>query len=316
MISYTMKQKRTIRTLRGGGRILPAAIGLILGLLVSCTQEEVPGSTREALLTVSRVTIAGEATPTRAGAQPEPIFGKLGVGVRAQNGYTARELVYAYAEDGWITSVKVGLTDNAISLYAWHPQDGTAVTSGKIALATQTYAAGKDLTYAATGGYNVCAAHPYAGFVLQHVYARVLLDVRIAPSVVGGSSKIESVFLSAPSDVFPQNGTLTIGTGAFAAGTTLADRLDWPAGFTVASISYTYQGDLLVIPVAALSNISFNMMIDGRAWSVKLGSALTAFESGKSYRIRASLGTDLTVNAVQVESWNDTSLGSQEMQFE
>lgn len=311
-----MKQKRTIRTLRGAGRLFPAALGLALGLLAACTQEETPGGTPEALLTVSQVTIAGEAPCTRA-AETTPLVAKnLKVGVRAAFGYAAQRLEYTLTESGWVSSTRVPLTDKSIALYAWYPWEGMSEVGGKLLLANQPYAAEKDLTYAPTGGVNVCDAHPYAGFVLQHVYARVQVDLRIVPLIVSGSSRLESVSLAASGSVFPVSGGLDLITGAVETTPPFTDRIDWTAGVTMASINYRFQGDLLVLPVSGLSNLIFYVMVDGKAWSVKLGDTLTAFESGKSYLIQASLGSDLTVNTVQVEGWNDTSLGSQEMQLE
>lgn len=309
-----MKQKRTIQRLRAAGRILPAALGLVFGLLASCTQEETPGGVREAVLTVSRVTIAGEAAPTRAVAQPEAVTsGKLGVGMRAQNGYAAQELVYTYTDGAWNTSTKVSLSNNFVSLYAWHPQEGYTVSNGTIALATQAYSDEKDLTYAASSGSNVSAVNPYAAFELQHVYARVKTEIGFPGKV--GASRLGEVYILATGNDFYADGTWDVTADTLTLGSTVTDRMTW-SDLATDNAGLTYRGDMLAIPAATVNGAKFCVTLDGKRYSVELGSALAGLEGGKSYRIRATLGIDLTLQSVEVEEWADGSPQTGEMQFE
>ena len=306
------------------GLTATATVALIgtLFLLASCSQEDggnTPGSEDAVPLTVTTVTVAASgATPdTRAG--PVPVTeGKLGVGVRAGNGYTAQTgLVYTYADGAWTSSSPLVLSKDAASLYAYYPQDGhTPDAGGNVTLTTQAYTAIKDLGYALNGGGNVCSTHPYAGFVLRHAYARVGVNILFS-KYFGDAAKLDTVAISA-GGIYSE-GTQNIQTGTFTPGPGMAPKMELTPGETMADMAREYKGYILVVPSASLTSAKLSITVSGQKWAADLSSALTALEVGKSYRIKAQIdlvGVDLVIKTVEVEEWKTGTSHNGETQFE
>lgn len=315
-----MKQLIKIICLTG---TLTAGILLSLLLFSSCSQEAdgIPGGATHASLvveTVSRVA-DGMKTDTRATALPVPVTtGKLWVGIRGTAGYDARTgLVYSYDGSAWIpasaTEIPL-LGKDPISLYAYWPQDEYTEIGGTVTLDTQPYADDKDLCYALSGGENVCSAHPSAGFVLDHAYARIKVDITFS-TLLAGTATLEHIYVSGGG--LYRDGTLVLENGFLIPGT-LQPEVKWTSGQTMASISWKYTGDMLVVPSASVTGARLVIRIRGINYAAALGSALASLEAGKQYRIKAKVKVDpaLVIEKVEVEEWKTGGLHEGEAQFE
>lgn len=290
-------------------------------LLASCSQDGdgIPGGASHAPLTVGAVSMAGgtKATPgTRAAVLPTPVVtGTLWAGIRGGNGYTARTgLIYTYGGGKWTCPAEVALGKDPVSLYAYWPQNIYPEMGGTVTLATQPYDAGKDLGHALSGGGNVCSAHPAAGFVLNHAYARVRIDIALS-RFFEDSATLD--FVSVVGGGLCSTGTLVLENGAVVPGTALPG-LEWVSGQTVASIGRKYTGDMLVVPSASLTDSRLVVRISGVRHVAELGSALAKLESGKSYLITAEVKTDpaFVIGKVEVEDWIAGTPQSGDTQFE
>ena len=315
-----MKQLIKIICLTG---TLTAGILLSLLLFSSCSQEAdgIPGGATHASLvveTVSRVA-DGMRTDTRATALPVPVTtGKLWVGIRGTAGYDARTgLVYSYDGSAWIPASATEtplLGKDPISLYAYWPQDEYTETGGTVRLDTQPYADDKDLCYALSGGENICSAHPSAGFVLDHAYARIKVDITFSP-LLAGTATLEYIYVSGGG--LYRDGTLVLGNGFLVPGT-LQPEVKWTSGQTMASINWKYIGDMLVVPSASVTGARLVIRIRGINYAAALDSALASFEAGKQYRIKAEVKVDpaLVIEKVEVEEWKTGIPQSGDTQFE
>lgn len=299
-------------------------------LLASCTQEgnnipDASGADELVPLTVTSVSMVGDGTgaDTRATVLPVAVTsGKLWVGVRNNNGYTAqRGLVYTYIDGAWVgggTSVLLG--KDSVSLYAYWPQDGYSIDANNvIAMSNTEYAAAKDLAYARSGGDNVCSVHPYAGFVLNHAFARLILDISFSP-LFAETTVCDEINFSVGSG-FYSTGTVNINTGvvtptAGSDGGGSGNSLIVTPAQKLVDLNRKYVHDMLVVPSPAVADAELSITLDGSKWSSKFESALTKFEQGKSYRIKVVMGAALIIQSVEVETWTNGTSQSGEVQFE
>lgn len=292
-------------------------IGALL-LLASCSQEENSGTSgsEECIpLTVTAVSMTADGTHPATRVVPVPVTeGKLGVGVRAGNGYTAQTgLVYTGTAGAWTCPTSVVLGKDPISLYAYYPQDGYSIDgSGNVGLTTQAYTAAKDLGYALSGGENVCSAHPYAGFVLNHAYARLKMDINFSP-LFEDATTLDAVTLAATG--IRSSGTLNVGTAAYTPGST-QPKLEWLPAETLAAIERKFSGDMLVAPSPAVTDAKLTVTVSGSNWVADLSSALTRLEAGKSYRVKVVMGAALIIDKVEVENWTTGTAQTGDTQFE
>lgn len=303
-----------------------AALAALL-LLACCSQDGMPagagnaGGTAHAPLVVNTVSVAdgGEHTDTRATTLPAPVTsGSLWVGIRAKNGYAARTgLIYTYSSGTWASATAVPLGKDPVSLYAYWPQDEYPENGGMVTLTTQPYSAGKDLGYALSGGENVCSAHPSAGFVLKHAYARVKVDITFS-QYFEDATTLDAVFVSASAGELCSKGTLIPESGTLIAGATL-QKLAWTtSGQTLTAIGRTYTGDMLVVPSTSLTDAMLGITLGGADYSADLGSALTQLEAGRSYLIKAEVKTDpaFVITRVEVEDWTAGTSQNGDAEFE
>lgn len=290
-----------------------------LFLLASCSQEgsNIPDTGDQLVpLALATVSMETDGTSPATRALPTPVTGgKLWVGVRAQNGYAAPNgLIYTCTDGSWTCPTSVMLGKDPISLYAYYPQDGYSInSSGNVALTNQPYSAAKDLCYASSGGENVCATHPYAGFVLKHAYARVKVDINFS-SLFADATVLDAVSVSATG--MRQDGTLNPESGNFTPGGTALSELKWTPAKTLQEIDRKYIGDMLLVPSSALTDAKLTVTIDGSNWVADLSSALTRLEAGKNYRIKVIMGTVLIIDKVEVENWTTGTAQSGDTQFE
>lgn len=320
-MNKTMKDmKQLIRISCLTGTVTAGILNSLL-LFGSCSQggDGIPdGATYEPLVvkTVSR-TADGAKTNTRATALPVPVTGgRLWVGIRGTDGYNARTgLIYNYSGGAWTCATAVPLGKDPISLYAYWPQDEYAETGGTVPLTTQPYADNKDLCYALSGGENVCSAHPSAGFVLNHAYARLKVDLTFS-ALLAGTATLEDIYVSG-SGLYT-DGTLVLVSGFLVPGT-LRPEVRWQtSGQTMESIGWKYTGDMLVVPSAAVTGARLVIRIRGINYAAAIGSALAGLEAGKQYRIQAEVKVNpsLVINKVEVEDWKTGTPQSGETQFE
>lgn len=315
-----MKRKNMKQFLWITGLTATATVTLIgaLLLLASCSQEEDSGTSgsEECIpLTVTAVSMTADGTHPATRVVPVPVTeGKLGVGVRAGNGYTAQTgLVYTGTAGAWTCPTSVTLGKDPISLYAYYPQDKYSIDgSGNVTLTTQVYASDKDLGYALSGGENVCSAHPYAGFVLNHAYARLKVDIIFSP-LFEDATTLDAVTLVATG--IRNTGTLNVGTGAYTPGST-QPRLEWLPVKALVDIDRKFVGDMLLAPSPAVTGAKLTVTVSGSNWAADLSSALTRLEAGKSYRIKVIMGAALIIDKVEVEEWSNGTSQNGEMQFE
>lgn len=302
------------------GLTATATVALIgtLFLLASCSQEDggnTPGSEDAVPLMVTTVTVAASGATPDTRAVPVPVTeGKLWVAVRAGNGYTAQTgLVYTGATGPWTCPTSVVLSKDPISLYAYYPQDEYSIDgSGNVALTTQTYTLAKDLGYALSGGENVCSAHPYAGFVLHHAYARLKVDIIFSP-LFEDATTLDAVTVAATG--IRSTGTLNVGTGVYTSGAT-QPKLEWLPAKTLLAIDRKFVSDMLIAPSASVTDAKLTVTVSGSNWVADLSSALTRLEAGKSYRIKVIMGAALIIDKVEVENWTTGTAQSGDTQFE
>lgn len=316
-----MKDMKQLLWITGTAAAVTAGLlAASLCLLSSCSQEgsNIPDAIGPVPLSVSTVSMTADGTNPATRALPIPVVsGKLWVGVRAQNGYTAQTgLIYTCADGSWTCPTSVMLGKDPISLYAYYPQDGYSISSGNITLTSQPYSAAKDLCYASSGGDNVCATHPYAGFVLKHAYARVGVDILFS-KYFGDAAKLDTVSISA-GGIYAK-GTQNVQTGVFTPDPGMMPQIELTPGQTMASMGRTYKSYILVVPSATVTNAGLSITVGGKKYKADLSSALTTLEAGKSYRIKAQIdlvGVELAVTNVEVEEWNTGSSYSGETEFE
>lgn len=281
-------------------------------LFASCSQEgnNLPDTGDCVPLTVTSVSVASGAVEPNTRALPVSVTeGKLWVAVRARNGYTAQTgLVYTGAAGKWTCPTFVKLLKDPISLYAYYPQDGYSIDgSGNVGLTTQPYATAKDLGYALSGGENVCLAHPYAGFVLKHAYARLRVEISFSPDI-DDTSLLDSVTVAATGLL--NDGRQNVENGTFTPGGS-ATALKWKPGVALytlpgsSSMGYKFTGDILVVPSASLSNARFSLSLQGSNYIADISAALVSLEAGRQYRLRAVMGTSLIIDGIDKETWNE-----------
>ena len=315
-----MKDMKQLLWITGTAAAVTAGLlAASLFLLSSCSQEEsnIPDTGDQLVpLSVSTVSMEADGTNAATRALPTPVVsGKLWVGVRAQNGYAAQTgLIYTYTDGSWTCPTSTMLGKDPVSLYAYYPQDGYTInSSGNVTFTSQTYSADKDLGYATSGGDNVCATHPYAGFVLKHAYARVRVDINFSP-LFADATVLDSVSVSAAG--MYQSGTLNPESGNFTRGSTVLPELKWKPAATLSSISRKYTGDMLLVPSSALTDAKLTVTIDGSNWVADLSSAFTRLDAGKEYRIKVIMGAALIIDKVEVENWTTGTPQSGDTQFE
>lgn len=317
-----MKDMKQLLWITGTAAAVTAGLlAASLFLLSSCSQEgsNIPDAIDHVRLSVSTVSMMADATNPATRALPTPVVsGKLWVGVRAQNGYAAQTgLIYTCADGSWTCPTSVILGKDPVSLYAYYPQDGYTInSSGNVTLTSQPYSVAKDLGYATSGGDNVCATHPYAGFVLKHAYARVGVDILFS-KYFGDAAKLDTVSISA-GGIYAK-GTQNVQTGVFTPQPGMTPQIELTPGQTMASMGRTYKGYILVVPSATVTNAGLSITVSGKKYKADLSSALTTLEAGKSYRIKAQIdlvGVELVVADVEVEEWNTGSSYSGETEFE
>ena len=283
-------------------------IGFIL-FLISCSKsaDSLPNNENQALLMVQTVSIEPSTTnkETRASELPTPVnSGTLWIGIRGTNGYTAQKgLIYTYNSGNgkWTCPTAVQLSKDPISLYAYWPQTNYPENNGMITLTTQNYAENKDLSYAISGGENVCSTHSAAGFILKHAYARIKVDISFS-TYFPDNAILESVSVSGGG--LYQDGTLILESGTINYGTSV-QKVAWTSGQELAIINRKYVGDMLVVSAPTLTNATLNVRVDETNYSALLGNALTNIEAGKSYRVKAEVnkGSILITSLVAVENW-------------
>lgn len=288
-------------------------------LLASCTQEgnnvpDASGTDKLVPLSVASVSMESDGIDpnTRATTLPIPVTsGKVSVGVRAGNDYAeAKWLEYAYSSGAWTfdASSSYGsallLGEKTASLYAFWPAgpDYSLDATGEISvMKTQPYALDKDLCYATSGGDNVCAVHPYAGFVMKHAYSRVRVEISFSPQLVDAGTVLDSVTVAATGlykTAFPRadDGSLRLDSAA--------TELKWKSGSALSTLANRkFIGDLLVVPSPTLTDAKLTIVLDGSNYISDLSSALTTLVAGKSYRIRVVMGTSLIIDGVETEAW-------------
>lgn len=316
-----MKEMKQLLWITGTAAAVTAVLlAASLLLLSSCEQEDsgtAPGNDQLVPLGVSTVCMAAEGANTNTRALPIPVTGgTLWVGVRAQNGYTAQtDLSYTYSSGAWTTTVTAPvLGKDPISLYAYHPLEEYLLDgSGSVTLTSQPYDAAKDLGYATSGGRNVCATHPYAGFVLKHAYARIKVDIIFSPLFADGTV-LDAVSVSAAG--MTQDGKLNPESGTITAGTTALPELKWTPAKTLSGIARKFLGDMLLVPASAVTDAKLTVTIDGSNWAADISAALTRLDAGKSYRIKVIMGSALIIDKVEVEDWITGTGQSGDTQFE
>lgn len=323
-MNKTMKDMKQLIRINCPAGTVAAGIFISLLLFVSCSQDTdgIPGGATRASLVVETVSMAGDGikTNTRVPVLPVPVTtGKLWVGIRGTNGYAPRTgPVYSYDSGAWVPAADteaVPLGKDPISLYAYWPQDEYAERGGTVALNTRAYADTKDLCYALSGGGNVCSAHPSAGFVLNHAYARLKVDIGF-PALLAGTATLDAVYVNGGG--FYADGTLVLENGFLVPGTPLPE-VRWPAsGQTMQSIAWKYTGDMLVVPSASVTGAGLVIRINSINYVASLGDALTRLEAGKQYRIKAEVKVDptLVISKVEVEDWVTGGSHGGEAQFE
>lgn len=316
-----MKEMKQLLWITGTAAAVTAVLlAASLLLLSSCEQEDsgtAPGNDLLVPLGVSTVCMAAEGANTNTRALPIPVTGgTLRVGVRAQNGYTAQtDVRYTYSSGAWTTTATAPvLGKDPISLYAYHPLEEYLLDgSGNIALASQAYDAAKDLGYAISGGTNVCATHPYAGFVLKHAYARIKVDIIFSP-LFADATVLDAVSVSAAG--MTQDGTLNPESGTITAGTTALPELKWTPAKTLQEIDRKFLRDMLLVPSSAVTDAKLTVTIDDSNWAADISAALTRLDAGKSYRIKVVMGAALIIDKVEVEDWITGTGQSGDTQFE
>lgn len=299
-----------------------AALSALTLLATACSQDEPAGTAASAAtsaLTVESVAIASGEPATRAAVLPTPVTsGTIMVGVRDGNGYKAQgPLAYTYSGGKWTCSaadIKVGF--NAASLYGYILGGHSENADGTIGMTTRDYADTTDLLYATSGGENVCATHPYAGFVLKHAYARVKVNLTLDSSLPAAThSTLDAVSLDATglyasASLKPDDDTLVVGTP-------LSQPL-WSPNAAITSLAgRKFTGDKLVVPAATLSDAKLTVTVSGTRWPVDLSTALTALQMGKIYTINVTLKKySLLITKVEVEEWTDGGTHNSDMEIQ
>lgn len=308
-------------------------------LLASCSQDGdgLPGGKESRALVVGSVSMTTDGTAantTRAStALPVPVTsGDLWVGVRAENGYeAARGKVYTYASGtGWTTVYSaITLSEKPVSLYAYWPYAPNANppvypdVNGTVTLTSQPYSAGQDLGYTTSGGANVNATHPYAGFVLSHAYARIKTDLTFS-AYFRDTVRLDAVYITAGKGLC-KSGTLVVESGTVvpAPGAPYEPRQE--PGQTLASLGRKFTGlDVLMVPAPAIhftpgvEGATLHIVLSGVPYSADLGG-LQSLDGGKIYTVTAEVKTDpslLIKPQVTVEQWQTSGAQNGDAQFE
>lgn len=295
-------------------------------LLAACSpqQDEVPGNAT-ATLGVSSVQVVTGSIATRANTKPIT-SGKLWVGIRAStpassmgddNVYVARRgLIYEYRDSKWTCTNVVLLTPYDISLYAYYPQDGYAISADDaITLVPAIFSDQKDLRYARKSFNSVNINYPDAIFELTHAYARIKLS--ISPSTeFSGTGKITAFALKAAKndETIIISKPLYINQNISSPGNPSTDGYTFPVTTTVDAAHKPNTDCDVLFPPQTLPDggLQVSLTIDGVSRSATIPKA--DFPDGElkennQYTVHLEIGANATITisgtSVTEEEWKE-----------
>lgn len=251
--------------------------------------------------------------------------GKLRVGIRSDNGYTAMDgasgPTFQCTDGIWTLTAtdaakNIGLNAQSVSLYAYYPQDKFTIIGDDISFTTRAYSDDDDLCYATSGGTAVTALSPRAVFQLQHVYARIRLSLTRTATFTG-TGTISLFRLKPISGSINLDGTVNINTGVGSSFNASSDGFTYNPNTTVAVGTANTDCDIL-IPEQTIPTDGFTvtLLVDGNARSMtiprsKFGTQ-TTLKANSLYTIETMIEYDgiLSVNnAISEEGWVEPTTG-------
>lgn len=225
---------------------------------------------------------------------------------------------YTYGTPKWTTDKAIYLGGEEANVCAYYPYSATQATTA-VALATQAYAAGKDLSYApcvkVNGGPDKTIdgnVGRHVTFVLTRAYSRGRVELT-RKNYTGTGTVTEIKWQK-----LPLSATLGIADGTYTALT---------AGEKVQTVSYTLPAtdaltvkeadELLIAPgkiaeptAGDKEGLVLVLTIDGKPMTTYLKpSALNELKPGKYYTFKVNVnGTGIDITKVELEDWQAQTL--------
>lgn len=293
-----MKKKR----LSSGTRAALACLFSLFLLCCSCTQEEgLPAVAGEPPLTgededpqagselvVGGINIAlGEmdaGAQTRATTTLKLTSGSIGVGIRAENGYTAQTAKYTYnsSTNRWETDTPIQLKSKPAGLYAWYPYE--AVPAPPIVqLKVQAYSDDKSLCYTTSGGGNVCATHPNATFELRPAYSRLTITISWGAEFPA----LKDIRLNAADGMITSGCDLDLATGTY---TVKSQELSTAIGSYSQRSGNTITSDVLMIGAGTDHITTILITTNNDTWKVTISSITP--QTGKIHSFKLNINNE------------------------
>lgn len=225
------------------------------------------------------------------------------IGIFCTAGYDAAiyDREYTYSTNKWTAATPIYLDGRTATLCAYHPRTSVTFTNNTstATLLTQAYAAAKDMSYATTGGANVCNKTPAASFSMKRAYARLKITLKRHATNYIGTCKVASVTLNSPASC-----TLNIQTGSYGANTTGANA-SYTLNATLAAGGSNGTTDFLLPPqTVAAAGMTVTVNVDGVNRSVAILKNVT-MAAGSWYGVTLTL-TDAAITVggtVTVGDW-------------
>lgn len=217
----------------------------------------------------------------------------------AYDGMTYSNIKFTLNTSSWSGASTVYLSSTAGTAYAYYPWVSSAdITALAITAPTGLASSGTDYMYATAQSVSQTARS--VTFPMKHALAAV--EVIVKKGSYTGTGKVTAcTWRSASAGT---SGKLNAKTGALSnqagASTTFDTGLTSSAALTASTAGTTYT--FMCVPMAAAGAPTFNLTMDGQAYSVS-GASIT-FESGNKYVYTLTMNSKtLSLSAVHVTAW-------------
>lgn len=275
-----------------------ASIILLIFLTVGCNNDMNMDLPADALVPV-QIADAGICADIQTRAQIEA--GVIGVMRTSTNNYTEQyDGQYTYSS-GWHPTIPVLVGGNYATLCAYYPYGAVKFNNNttQCTLEAQKYSADKDLSYAITGGTEVCNKSPQVNFRMKHGYARLRLSIIRATDYLDNCN-ISIVNLKSNSSpdkgpIFLSKCSLDIRNGSYSYRTDDETKNGWNYNLNTGNIApnATNEAYDVLIPPQEIGNNGFiiTLTIDGKQRSHTINAADFAgsIKAGQKYSLKMTI---------------------------
>jgi hypothetical protein len=301
----------------------------ILVLFTSCSNEETASTTgpKELGMTVKVSSTSTTRSLTDAFSEND----KIGVFITG-TGYTSKLAAYMLDAGVWdspaLETDKIYLTGQTATVYSFFPSTATCDMAGKTITTTVNasddfaatnatdfmYGLGYDgTTYSLAQASSLSAVAAKPDLYFFHALTKVSFIVNKASTYPIGTDagKLTQIQLTKNTGKFALQGTTSLTDGTFNASNNDAQltntlTLTAPSAVNINAYSATASATVnafgLFMPCADLSDVTLNLIIDGKVFSAALPTV--TWEKGKNYIYTITVsGTEMQVGTVSIVSW-------------